>query len=630
MSSINYKDIGFKAGLEIHQQLETHKLFCSCESRITEDIDYSFERVLRPTQSELGDIDLAALKESQKNKRFLYTASDKVTCLVEADEEPPHNVNMDAVDIALTMAVMLNARIIDEVHFMRKIVIDGSATSGFQRTALVAINGRIKDVGIQTIALEEDAARRITEKDNKVNYGLDRLCIPLVEIATSADIRDPEHARLVAEEIGLLFYATGRVKRGLGTIRQDLNISIKDGSRVEIKGIQSLSAISRVAEKEVLRQKGILEIKNKLHERVEKNDYDHVEIIDLTDLLQNTKSSVIINGLQRSKGCVKGVKLPGYNGLLRLPDTRIGRDLAVYARVSTGISGIIHSDELPGYGITEDEMRQIKDKLGCNDYDAFVIIVGDKTLVESSLRFVLERARLYYDGVPEEVRRSLPDDTTEYMRPMPGAARMYPETDIPPLRINKEYIERIKSNLPEHPEVKIKRLASDYKLNTEQIYQLMSFGYDYEFESLMRQHPKYKNTIIRLLINTLSELEKEGVLIDDNKRVMNLIDVTLKGLDQGLYAKEATSEILKYLIKNKDATLDKAIQTHRLELVDEEEIKEIIKKLVNERLDFIRQRGESALGPLMGVAMKNLRGRIDGQRLSILLEEEIKKVLKSK
>lgn len=629
MSSINYKDIGFKAGLEIHQQLETHKLFCSCESRITEDIDYSFERVLRPTQSELGDVDLAALKEAEKKKRFLYTASDRVTCLVEADEEPPHNVNKDAVDVALTIAVLLNARIVDEVHFMRKIVIDGSATSGFQRTALIATNGRIKDVGIQTIALEEDAARRITEKDNTVNYGLDRLGIPLVEIATSADIKDPEHARLVAEEIGLLLRATGRVKRGLGTIRQDLNISIKDGSRVEVKGIQSLSAISRVAEQEVLRQIGLLAVRDKLRARVDKNEYDKVEVIDLTPILQRSKSNVITKGLQRG-GCVKGVKLPGYKGLLKLPDTRIGRDLAVYAKVSTGIGGIIHSDELPGYGITEDEANMIKERLGCREDDAFAMIVGEERIVEASLKSVIERARVYYDGVPEEVRRSLPDDTTEYMRPMPGAARMYPETDIPPLRIRKEDVEKVKSRLPEHPEVKIKRLALEYKLNTEQIYQLMNTGYEYEFESLMKQYSEYKNTILRLLINTLSELERNGLTIEPAGDILRLVDTTLKGLKQGLYAKEAAPWILEYLVKYKSASLDDAVKAYGLKSISEEEIKKYVKHLVEERAVFIRQRGVEALGPIMGVAMKDLRGRVDGQRLSVLLEEEIKQLLASK
>ena len=223
---MDFKKIGFKAGLEIHQQLNTHKLFCNCQSEITEDINYSFKRFLRPTQSELGDVDKAAIAEAKKNRFFLYTASDKSTCLVEADEEPPHEVNSEAVNICLKMAILFDAKIVDEIHFMRKIVIDGSNTGGFQRTGLIAIDGKTKNVGIQTIALEEDSARKLEEKGKLVNYGLDRLGIPLIEIATDPDIKNPDHAREVAERIGMLLRATGKVKKGLGTIRQDLNISI--------------------------------------------------------------------------------------------------------------------------------------------------------------------------------------------------------------------------------------------------------------------------------------------------------------------------------------------------------------------------------------------------------------------
>jgi glutamyl-tRNA(Gln) amidotransferase subunit E len=188
---MDYKAIGFKAGLEIHQQLDTHKLFCQCPSKITDEATYSFQRMLRPTQSELGDVDCAALEEAQRKRRFLYSASGTSTCLVEADEEPPHAANEEAIDICLAIAMLLGARPVDEMQFMRKIVIDGSNTTGFQRTALVAMNGSLSKVRITSLALEEDAARKLTEKDKLVNYGLDRLGMPLIEITTAADIIDP-------------------------------------------------------------------------------------------------------------------------------------------------------------------------------------------------------------------------------------------------------------------------------------------------------------------------------------------------------------------------------------------------------------------------------------------------------
>lgn len=227
---------------------------------------------------------------------------------------------LEAVDLCLTMAVILNAKPVDEIQFMRKIVIDGSNTSGFQRTALVAINGTLRHVGIQLIALEEDAARKLTEKEKLVNYGLNHLGIPLIEIATGADIKTPDEARTVAEELGLLLHSTGKVKKGLGTIRQDLNVSIAHGARVEIKGIQSLSSISRVAENEAQRQIKILEIMNVLQKRVSKKDFEHIERFNLLTVFQESKSNLIQKQLQQ-KGCVKGIRLPGYHGLLRQEHT---------------------------------------------------------------------------------------------------------------------------------------------------------------------------------------------------------------------------------------------------------------------------------------------------------------------
>ncbi len=621
---MDYKKIGFKAGLEIHQQLDTHKLFCKCESVLTDDVDYSFDRFLRPTQCELGDVDKAALAEARKNRFFHYSASNRSTCLVEADEEPPHDVNPEAVDICLTIAILTNARIVDEIHFMRKIVIDGSNTGGFQRTGLIAVDGKIKDVGIQTIALEEDAARKLGEKGRIVHYGLDRLGIPLIEIATDPDIKNPLHAREVAERIGMLLQATGRVKRGLGTIRQDLNISIKNGARVEIKGIQSLSSISRVSEKEVHRQLGLIKIKGILNSRIKKSDLENIKMVDLTDFLTTTKSNVVQKQL-KNNGCVMGFKLPGFNGLLKQKDTRLGKEFAVNAKIVSGIGGIIHSDELPGYGITNKEVQRIHETLGTKKDDAFVIAIGKKEVVIKALQAVIDRAKTCLDGVPNEVRRALPDDTTEYLRPMPGAARMYPETDVPPVQIGSNKIEKIRKNLPELPEDKYKRFIKQYKLNNEQAKQILSSGYSDDFEKLVKQLPSLKNVIIRTFLNTFSELEKENLDISVlNEKI--LLNVFLR-LSQGRFSKEGIPDLLQYLSKNPEADVDTAIKQVGLSSVNIDEIQKIIRKIVKERKDFVKQRGINALGPLMGIVMKELRGKSDGKVISEILRKEIQKII---
>ena len=438
----------------------------------------------------MGDVDKAALAEAKKNRYFRYVASNESTCLVEADEEPPHSANLEAIEACLTIAALVNAKTVDEIHFMRKIVIDGSNTGGFQRTALLATNGKIQDVRIQTITLEEDAARKLDEEGKLVNYGLDRLGIPLIEIATEPDIRSPEHAREIAERIGLLLRATGKVKRRLGTIRQDINISVSKGARVEIKGVQSLSSISRVAENEVKRQ------------------------LDL---------------------------------------------------------------------------------------------IGSKKVVQN------------------EVRRALPDDTTEYLRPMPGAARMYPETDVQPIRITSKYLKKIKDNLPEKPEEKHKRFVKEYLINNEQAKQILSSGYENDFERLVKQFPKQKNTIIRTYLNTFSELEKEGIDIEAINQEM-LVEV-FSALSKGKYSKEAIPDILKYLAENPEYSVEKAIDSCRLGITDLKKIEEIARRVVSEKIDFVKQRGLGALGPLMGAIMKELRGKADGKTINEILKKEIEKVI---
>lgn len=261
-----------KAGLEIHQQLNTQKkLFCPCPTILSENYSKEIVRKLKVSYSELGEIDIAALYEQSKNKIYIYQFDDSYSCLVELDEEPPHLINPEALKIAILLAEFFNMYIPSVLQVMRKIVVDGSNVSGFQRTLLVGLNGWIeynnKKISIQTLCLEEDAARKIEEGEDYIKYRLDRLGIPLVEIATGPDINSPEELKKVAEYIGLILRLTGKVKRGLGTIRQDVNISIEGGEKIEIKGVQNLDIMDKIAEYEVLRQRRLLEWQKLVKER---------------------------------------------------------------------------------------------------------------------------------------------------------------------------------------------------------------------------------------------------------------------------------------------------------------------------------------------------------------------------
>ena len=271
---MDYKELKFKSGLEIHQQLETSKLFCDCSSSLTDkNPSTKLKRRLRAVAGESNEIGVAALHETLKNKEFIYEGFEENTCSVEFDEEPPHKINKDSLEIVLQVALLLNAKIPDELQIMRKTVIDGSNTSGFQRTILVGRDGYLKTskgkVRISVICLEEDSARKIKEEKNSTTFRLDRLGIPLVEIGTEADIKDPEHAKEVAKTLGMILRSTGKVKRGLGTIRQDVNVSIKNGNRVEIKGFQDLKKMPSIIDNEIKRQQ-----KTKVNPEVRKANPD--------------------------------------------------------------------------------------------------------------------------------------------------------------------------------------------------------------------------------------------------------------------------------------------------------------------------------------------------------------------
>ncbi len=277
--NIDYKELEFKCGLEVHRQMETHKLFCNCPSLTnTEKVDLTIKRKLKASAGELGKIDQAAIYESLKDKTFIYEINTNTSCLVEIDEEPPNELNKEALKTVLEVALLLNAEIIDEIQIMRKVVVDGSNISSFQRTCLIAINGFLNTskgkVNIPTICLEEESAKKISQENKSVTYNLDRLGIPLIEIATDSTIKDPEHAKEVAELIGMILKSTGNFKAGLGTIRQDVNVSIKGHPRAELKGFQDLRSIPTTIDNEIKRQLDNLKSKKVMQSEVRKVESD--------------------------------------------------------------------------------------------------------------------------------------------------------------------------------------------------------------------------------------------------------------------------------------------------------------------------------------------------------------------
>jgi len=627
---LDYEKLGLRVGFEIHQELDTHKLFCSCPSKLCDEEPLlEVKRWLRPTQSELGEVDRAALAEAIKGKVFRYQVTDNV-CLVELDGEPPHPVNEEALDIALEAALLLNAKPLDEVHTMRKIVIDGSNTCGFQRTILVATDGHVEVNGkrfrIPTICLEEDAARKMGEGADLIDYRLDRLGIPLVEIATGPDFSAPYTPAKAALYIGQLLRATGKVKRGIGTIRQDVNISIAGGARQEIKGVQELALISTVIEREVQRQLALLEIRDELRRR--RAGKVTKRMIDVTNVFSKSGSRVIREAIGAG-GAVLAVKLPKFAGLLGKelqPGRRFGTELADCARLYGKVGGLFHTDELPGYGISQEEVDGLRKITDAAEDDAVVFIADVKEKAEAGLNAVVDRANQALDGVPEETRRALPDGNTEFMRPLPGAGRMYVETDIPPIVISRERIEKIKRRLPELPEHKFRRFVKHYRLSSE-LASRMSVSDNAElFEDLVKKTNADPTLVASTLEEILVNLRRESVPIE---RIQKHSLEELFGLvSRGRMIKEAIPEVLKELAKEPQLSVRDALKCLKLIPMQKNELKELISRVVLENEALIRGQKEGSFRVLMGQVMDKARGRADGQLVSKLLQKEIKGYLK--
>ncbi len=467
---MEYKDIGFRCGIEIHQQLNTDKLFCSCPSANLRDTepDVRFERRLRAVAGETGKIDVAANYEMNKSKKFIYEADSKDTCLVELDEEPPHPINKDAIDVALEVSKLLNAKIVDEIQVMRKTVIDGSNVSGFQRTALVAYDGYVETskgkVRIPSILLEEEAAQRIEEKGDSIRFRLDRLGIPLIEIGTEPDIIDPEHARETAEKIGMILRSTGKVKRGIGTIRQDVNVSIKGRNRVEIKGFQDIRSMSRVIEEEIQRQK-----------RLGKKEDAHVRKVE-------------------------------------------------------------------------------------------------------------------------------PDNKTSYLRPMPGSARLYPETDVVPLKVD---IKKIKTS--ELIEDKIKRYE---KLGLTHDLAVLTAKSDKAeiFEKFVKEFKNIKPSFIASTLTSALKEIKRKYETDVSSLTEKEFQEIFNALEKGKISKDLVTDILIDYAKDKFVSFDKYA------VADTKELEEEIKKIVDSKPDL-------STGAYMGMIMKKFQGKVDGKTAMEILKK---------
>jgi len=614
-----------KVGIEIHQQLATPtKLFCSCPVTKSEELPVSFERRLRPSQSELGRIDPAAVFEFNKGKVNRYRWNPESSCLVEADEEPPHEMSGPALGTTLLISLILGAKIIEEIHVMRKLVIDGSNTSGFQRTSVVGLGGRLgfngKSVGVQSITVEEDAARILGEDATSRQFALDRLGVPLVEIALDPLVGEPEEVESAALQLGRVLRSTGRVARGLGTIRQDLNVSVMGGDVVEVKGVQKLNLISKVVRYEGLRQMGLI----KIAEEIKKRGISQIDCrcVDATQIFAAT-SSAILARIVKEGGRVYCEVAPGLAGLVGhepYPGIRLGKELAEIARTNS-LGGIIHSDEFRKQKVSVEEEDQLRALTESSAKDAFVLIAGPEDRVVVVARLVQERLRAALKGVPKETRAATPDGETRYLRPRPGAARMYPETDIPEILVTDAMLGDAKRLIPIPWEEKVRSYVDTYSLSPDLALRLYDSGDAEVFERLAGELDLDRSVIASLLVEMPSRLSREG--IDEDRLTDELLGDVLRSIDKGKFAKEAAIDVLRAVCSGEAASVEDAAKRLGLELMSEKELVEVIRRVIRENADLVKEKGDRSFSVLMGEVMKSARGRADGGVVSRLLRDAL-------
>jgi glutamyl-tRNA(Gln) amidotransferase subunit E len=605
------KELGFKCGLEIHQRLLTkEKLFCACASSgESPELPIHITRKQRAVAGEMGAIDPSTKFESTRQRTFVYNTFLRHTCLVDIDEEPPHGVNAEALEIALKICAALHAEVPDEIEPMRKEVVDGSDPSAFQRTLLVGYNGYVdvegRRIGIPAITLEEESGGIEGSSEFEATYNIDRLGVPLIEIDTDPTISSPAEAKKTALAIGALLRLTFGVQRGIGTIRQDVNISIAEGSRVEVKGVQEVDIMDAMIECEVERQERLIQIRKELALRKAKVH----GCKEITRVMEHTEATIIKNEFSagNGSGAVYGIRAEGFEGIVGMeinPARRLGSEISDYAKMG-GVKGIMHSDEdLPGYGFTTLELEIVKKELTIESGDAFILVASrDRKTAKRSAELAARRAEMALHGVPAETRTA--DSTkgiTRFARPLPGGSRMYPETDSKPIRIDATHYSEIMKDAPDIAK-ESSRLSAE--LGNGQIAMQMLKSPMLQTYRFILLHSKARPLVVAtILLEKLKELHRDGIEIEVSDSVLVHI---FNEYAEGRITRQGIEEILKSSPSNSN-DVDKAISDKHLKRIKGKELADLLKGLG-------LKRGHDAVREVMS----RYRANVDGEELNSLV-----------
>jgi len=624
-----YRELGLKCGLEIHQQLLTEKkLFCRCRAVLHRDEPSAvILRHMRPTLSELGEYDGTALMEFKTKKNVIYQLYDDTVCTYEMDDTPPFRINQQALDIALEVSLLLNCSIVDEIHISRKQYLDGSIPTGFQRTGIVGVEGWIpyknRKIRIIQLGLEEDACREISDVGHKIIFKTDRLSIPLVEVVTYPDILTPAEAGEVANLIGRLLRSTGKVRRGLGSVRQDVNVSIDGGTRVELKGVPKLQYIAKAVANEARRQKALLDIRDELRLRGMSERTFRSEYQDVTSIFKNSGCERFKEVI-KNKGKIYGIVLRVFAGIFdkpTQPGKTFGDEIAGRVRViacQDVMPNIVYSNHFEEFSLSSEEINHLETLFNAKSTDTIVLVWGDEADVKTAVEEIKIRAADATIGVPSETRQVFPDGTNDFERILPGPNRMYPDTDSPPAPILEEHLEHIRKVLPERIWDCEKRLE---KLGLpEPLVKSISISRNLKIFNKIVEKLDVKPMLVAVTLEEkLKWLRRKGKNVDliSDESLYQLFEM----LSENKFSKEAIPAILGVLADTPDKTVKNVIAELGIKPMSIEELQNVVDEVLAQYSN--PKKIGRPFKIIMGEVMKVARNRIDGKLVKEVVETKL-------
>ncbi len=614
MTPEDYAKIGFKSGLEVHQQLLTKtKLFCRCPAgQFSDEYNTEILRHMRPTLSELGEYDGTALMEFKTKKEIIYRINYNTVCTYEMDDTPPFMMSDEALDAAIEASMLYGANIVDEVHIARKQYLDGSIPTGFQRTAIVSIGGAIdyngRKINLIQMSIEEDSCREVSDVGHRRVYITDRLGMPLIETVTYPEMKTPQEVADVNQILSRIVKSTGKVRTGVGAARQDVNVSVTGGTRIEIKGVSSIKSIPLLTYNEAMRQWNLLKLRQELWNRGITEETFSAKYEDVTNLMRKTRYTIINNAISNGLR-TKCVVLRGFKGLLRWQtqtDTYFSREISDRVKVIACLNtlpNIVHSDAMSEQ-ITSTEWTMLRKATNATENDTLVLVWGDEQDSTTACKEIIIRAKEATIGVPSETRQAHSDGTNGFERILPGPERMYPDTDLPPIKITQERFDRIKANL--------KPSSWDIMQN------LMKEGFT-ESQAEELSLSKYYTLYEKLLSLGIDKNYSYYLLIQLPK------SLSKKNLDFSKISQEDFLQMISLFINNKlnKSGLEELIKESLVngkftpELVpnqcDGSELDGIINEAISEFNNLTIKNLDVKVNVIMGIIMKKLQGRIEGK-----------------